>query len=213
MAAVWLATLYTASIASSPPQLPQEDPSSAPSPLMAATVDYDNVPYDAPLTFTLPTKKWIDTQTRKGGKGGALSIPDADFRGKWVIITGANNGIGREAAIRMASWGANIILGCRNPPPHEVRPEDVVSECLIAARSKDHKETLFEWWEIDMANLSSVEAFAKRWLDSGRVVDVLCNNAGMGSSPAGTGKTFHTKDGFEIIHQVRRTIYTSRTDR
>ena len=135
-------------------------------------------------------------------KGKFLTVPDVDFRGKWVIITGANNGIGREAALRMAAWGANIVLGCRNPPPHEIHPEDVVCECLIAARGKGHKDTVFEWWPIDMSDLNSVEAFAKKWLDSGRVVDVLCNNAGMGSSPAGTGKTFHTKDGFEIIHQV-----------
>lgn len=169
-------------------------------------VDYNTVPYDAPLSFTPPTKKWIDAQTNKGAKKSSLQIPDVDFTNKWVVITGANNGIGREAALRMASWGANIVLGCRNPPPHEVRPEDVVAECLVAARSKGHKETRFEWWEIDMANLSSVEAFAKRWLGSGRVLDVLCNNAGMGGSPAGTGKVMHTKDGFEIIHQVCRMI-------
>lgn len=176
---------------------------------MAAAIDYDTVAYDAPLTFPLPTDKWVQRQTRKGAKGGRLTIPDADLSGKWVVITGANNGIGREAALRMASWGASIVLGCRSPPPpHEGRPEDVVSECLIAARSAGHKESLFEWWEIDMANLSSVGAFAKRWLDSGRVVDILCNNAGMGSSPAGTGKTFHTEDGFEIIHQVWHGSWT-----
>ena len=167
-----------------------------------AKVDFDTIAYDAPLTFELPTKKWIQDKTRAGAAGKEITIPDADFSGKWVIITGANNGIGREAALRMASWGASVVLGCRNPPPHELHPEDVVKECLVAARSKGHKESKFEWWEIDMANLSSVEAFCKRWLDSGRVVDVLCNNAGMGSSPAGTGKTLHTKDGFEIIHQV-----------
>ena len=54
-----------------------------------------------------------------------------------------------------------------------------------------------------MADLASVETFAKRWNDTGRPLDILCNNAGMGSSPGGkAGKVFKTKDGFEIIHQV-----------
>ncbi|KAL9053813.1 MAG: hypothetical protein Q9162_004532 [Coniocarpon cinnabarinum] len=169
---------------------------------MADTVDLNTIAYDAPLSFRLPSPKWISAQTRKGLLSTYLTIPDADFTGKWVLITGANNGIGREAALRMASWGANIVLACRNPPPHETHPEDVVSECLIAARSRGIKESLFEWWEVDFARLSSVEALAKKWLDSGRVLDVLCNNAGMGSSPAGQNRNFYTKDGFEIIHQV-----------
>lgn len=52
-----------------------------------------------------------------------------------------------------------------------------------------------------MANIASIETFAQRWLDTGRALDILCNNAGMGGSPGGT-TPFMTKDGFEIIHQV-----------
>lgn len=118
------------------------------------------------------------------------------------MISGSNNGIGREAALSFARWGANLILACRDPPPtsHETRPEAVVEECLNLAKSKGHVSQV-EWWQIDMANLASIEAFAKRWLETGRPLDILCNNAGMGGSPG--GKTpFMTKDGFEIIHQV-----------
>lgn len=52
-----------------------------------------------------------------------------------------------------------------------------------------------------MASLASIEAFAARWAATGRAIDILANNAGMGSSPGGDD-VFKTRDGFEIIHQV-----------
>ena len=55
-----------------------------------------------------------------------------------------------------------------------------------------------------MAELASVESFANRWLQTARPLDILCNNAGMGSSPGGQD-IFLTKDGFEIIHQVNNS--------
>jgi NAD(P)-dependent dehydrogenase (short-subunit alcohol dehydrogenase family) len=161
---------------------------------------FDGIAYDAPLTLTEPTWWWRQKQNHKGGKSTKVSVPAADLAGKWVIISGSNNGIGREAAIQMAAWGANLILACRTPPPKETHPNDVVKECFAAAE-KAGKKVEVEWWEIDNSDLASVEAFAQRWLETGRPLDILCNNAGMGSSPGGD-KVFKTKDGFEIIHQV-----------
>ena len=163
-------------------------------------IDLNTVPYDAPLRFELPSRKWVSSQCAKGRNSTTTSVSPVDLSGKWVIITGSNNGIGREAALQMAEWGANLILGCRNPPPHETHPEAVVEECKEKAK-KSGKQIEVEWWELDMASLKSVEAFAKRWLDTGRALDILCNNAGMGSSPGGS-EVFRTEDGFEIIHQV-----------
>lgn len=116
----------------------------------------------------------------------------------------------REAALQMAAWGASIILACRQPPPsrREPHPTVVVDECLLRARLAGHRDNIFEWWELNMADLSSVEDLAARWLKTGRPLDVLCNNAGMGSSPGGS-EVFRTKDGFEIIHQVR-TVFIQR---
>lgn len=76
----------------------------------------------------------------------------------------------------------------------------MVEECLELAKAAGHVSEV-EWWEIDMSKLASIETFAQRWLDTGRPLDILCNNAGMGSSPGGS-TPFMTKDGFEIIHQV-----------
>ena len=164
-----------------------------------ATVDINTIPYDAPLSIEEPPMSWIAAQNRKGGNNTILTIPDADLTGKWIIISGSNNGIGREAALQMAAWGANIILACRNPPPHEVHPEIVAEECKEAARSHKHEKSIIEWWEVDFTSLNSVDRFAKRWLETGRSLDILCNNAGIGSGPS---SQFKTRDGFELFHQV-----------
>jgi NAD(P)-dependent dehydrogenase (short-subunit alcohol dehydrogenase family) len=101
-----------------------------------------------------------------------------DLTGKWIVISGSNNGIGREAALQFAAWGGNLILACRDPPPRETHPTKVVEECKEKAKEAGHTDTTIEWWELDCAKLGSVEAFAKRWLDTGRALDILCNNAG-----------------------------------
>ncbi|KJX95935.1 hypothetical protein TI39_contig853g00002 [Zymoseptoria brevis] len=167
--------------------------------------EIDLIPYDAPLSITEPTKAWLNSH------GGSLrseyrntlpesTVPGCDLTNKWIIISGSNNGIGRDAALSFAKWGANLILACRDPPPHETHPTAVVEECLKVAKEAGHVSEI-EWWELDNADLKSVESFAKRWLDTGRGLDVLCNNAGMGGSPGGSD-AFLTKDGFEIVHQV-----------
>src|SRR5258708_3454508 len=106
-----------------------------------AAPSINTIPYDAPPSIEEPALSWIIGQNRKGADRTFLEVPDADLTGKWVLISGSNNGIGREAALRMASWGANIVLACRNPPPHEIHPEKVVEECKEAAKSKGHEKT------------------------------------------------------------------------
>jgi len=149
-----------------------------------------------------PSKLWTNWQFFQGVNPRKLSIPDADLRGKWILITGGNSGIGREAALQFAKWGANIVLGCRpNPPPREPRPDDVVEEIKTTAKASGHEHTTIEWWECDMSKFTSVEAFGKRWLETNRPLDILANNAGTGGGNDGKPKL--TSDGFEMLHQVR----------
>jgi NAD(P)-dependent dehydrogenase (short-subunit alcohol dehydrogenase family) len=162
--------------------------------------DINTIPLDAPLSFEEPSKEWKAEQNRKGLTREVLSVPDADLRGKWIIVVGANSGIGREATLQFAKWGANVILGCRNPPPTEPHPDKVVEECKAAAQENGHVSE-FEWWYTDYTKLETVEPFAKRWLDTGRALDILCNNAGVGGTPNGA-PLYKTADGFEIHHQV-----------
>jgi NAD(P)-dependent dehydrogenase (short-subunit alcohol dehydrogenase family) len=120
--------------------------------------------------------------------------------GKWILISGGNSGIGREACLQFAQWGANIVMACRsNAPPREPQPSSVVEECKHAAKAVGISSSVIECWEVDMASIASVEALAKRWRDTGRPLDILCNNAGLSST---LNKTVLTTDGFELIHQV-----------
>lgn len=178
--------------------------------MAAKTQDLNHMAYDAPLGIKQPWYLWTLLKAHQGANNKTLSteqMPEVSPAGKWVIITGSNNGIGREAALQMAEWGANLILACRDPPSKEIHPKVVVEECLEKARAAGHKIQV-EWWEIDMANLDTVEAFAQRWLDTGRPLDILANNAGIGSSPGGA-KVFKTKDGWEIVHQASLCYWTT----
>lgn len=167
--------------------------------------EIDKIPYDAPLSFTEPSPKW----KREMGMGSSNNhpefipdeqMPKVDLTGKWVVISGSNSGIGREAALAFARMGANLILACRQPPPTEQDPESVAEECRVEAAKAKYSSTI-EFWEFDASDFASVESFAQRWLQTERALDILCNNAGIGSSPGGFD-VFKTKDGFEIIHQV-----------
>ncbi|MEE8557917.1 MAG: oxidoreductase [Myxococcota bacterium] len=112
----------------------------------------------------------------------AEQIPD--LSGKTIIVTGGNSGIGFEAALQLAGKGAGVILACRNL--------DKASTALESIRSSFPSSSV-EPFELDLAKLDSVRAFAKRFLDSGRSLDVLCNNAGVMALPLR-----RTAEGFEM---------------
>lgn len=67
-------------------------------------------------------------------------------------------------------------------------------------------DSVIEWWLVDFAKLDTVEKLGKRWLETDRPLDILMNNAGVGSSP-GNAKVWLTEDGFEFIHQVREDVF------
>ncbi|KPM44417.1 hypothetical protein AK830_g2109 [Neonectria ditissima] len=149
-----------------------------------------------------PSVFWKIWQTLKGMNNTLLTshdVPETDLTGKWIIITGANNGIGFEAAKTFAKWGANLILACREPPEWETHPSIAEKECKALAESAGHA-SIIEWWKLDMTDLSTIDEFAQRWLDMNRVLDVLCNNAGIATTPG--VDTVYTKDGFELTHQI-----------
>lgn len=125
-----------------------------------------------------PSPLWYMSQALACCNSRRLTIPDVDCSDKWVLISGGNSGIGREAALRFAKWGANLVIGCRkNSPSREPHPDAVEEECKTAAKNAGHT-SIIEWWEVDMASLESVRASGQKWLETGRSLDILCNNAG-----------------------------------
>jgi len=90
---------------------------------------------------------------------------EADLTGRTVVITGATDGLGLEAALRLRRLGARVVVVGRNR-----RKLDAV-----AARSDTGLVTL----RADLSLLSQVAELAGVLLDSEPRIDVLINNVGV----------------------------------
>jgi NAD(P)-dependent dehydrogenase (short-subunit alcohol dehydrogenase family) len=106
---------------------------------------------------------------------------EKDLRGKWIVVTGANTGIGRVTAEKLAARGAKVTLACRSE--EKTRP---VLDAIRAAGGEADFEPL------DLGELAQVRASAERLVARGTPVDVLVANAGL------AGMRGATKDGFEL---------------
>jgi NAD(P)-dependent dehydrogenase (short-subunit alcohol dehydrogenase family) len=87
---------------------------------------------------------------------------------KTCIITGANSGIGKAAAIQIAQKGVRVIMACRNQERGEVALRDV-----RAQSGSDAVELMI----IDMSSQASIRAFADAFSARYDVLDVLIHNA------------------------------------
>lgn len=96
-------------------------------------------------------------------------VPD-DMRidDKTCLVTGANSGLGRAAAIELARRGGNMILACR--PGHD----DTCDEIKEASGS----ETV-EMLEVDLADVRSVHRCCDDLQRRGVRIDVALMNAGL----------------------------------
>lgn len=108
----------------------------------------------------------------------------ADLSGKTFIVTGANSGIGFEAARALAEKGGTVVLACRSPEKGRAAADRIR---LV------HSGAKVEVGELDVASLASVRAFAERFLREHARLDALVNNAGVMAIPRG-----ETVDGFEM---------------
>ncbi|XP_060541101.1 dehydrogenase/reductase SDR family member 13-like [Pantherophis guttatus] len=92
------------------------------------------------------------------------------LRGKTVLITGGNTGIGKATAVDLARRGARVILACRN----KARGESAVYDIR---RESGNSEVIL--MILDLGNLNSVRAFVQSFLKSEPRLDILINNAGV----------------------------------
>ena len=116
------------------------------------------------------------------GKWTAKQIPSQ--AGKTALITGANSGIGYQAALELARHGAHVLLGCRNEAKGRAALERLLHEAPGASA---------EVVQLDMASLASIRAFAAAFIGRRIALDLLINNAGVMALP----KRELTEDGFE----------------
>lgn len=117
------------------------------------------------------------------------TAPEAQsMLGRTVVITGGNTGIGKEAAVALASRGATVVVTARD----RAKGEAAVVE--IAARSGRSDVGLVD---LDLASLASVRRAAGDVLGRFARVDALVNNAGLVQS-----HRLVTDEGFEMTFGV-----------
>jgi NAD(P)-dependent dehydrogenase (short-subunit alcohol dehydrogenase family) len=119
--------------------------------------------------------------------GGLWSGVDHDP--EVILITGSTSGLGHETAIRLARTGAHIIIHGRDVE----RGQDVVAE--IEAEGIGSAR----FYAADFALLDNVRGFAEAILRDYDRLDVLINNAGIGSTAP---ERQVSRDGHELRFQV-----------
>lgn len=104
------------------------------------------------------------------------AYPTQFFHGQTVIVTGSNSGLGKEAVKHFARLGAaKIIVAVRNVSAGEA----VRSEVDLSAPDR---RPIIEVWQLDLGDYTSVKNFAKRAAKDLDRVDVLVENAGIGTN-------------------------------
>ncbi|HEY6628022.1 MAG TPA: SDR family NAD(P)-dependent oxidoreductase [Acidimicrobiia bacterium] len=98
-----------------------------------------------------------------------------------ALITGPSSGIGRATALSLSRLGLHIVAAGRS----RERTQALVDQISIEGGSA-------EYLHLDLASLTSVRQAAVAFVQSGRPLHVLINNAGVGAANG------VTQDGFEI---------------
>ncbi|WP_088007017.1 oxidoreductase [Indiicoccus explosivorum] len=106
------------------------------------------------------------------------------MNGKTAIVTGGNSGIGFEAAKAFAGRGFRVLLAVRRiGKGHDA----------VARIQENHPDARVDVQELDIADLSSIRAFAEHVSTRYEKLDLLVNNAGVMTPPLS-----QTADGFEL---------------
>lgn len=114
-------------------------------------------------------------------------LQDADhFRGKTVMITGANSGLGFALSVEVAKRGGHLIMACRRHLP------EVLQE--VKRQSGSDK---VEMRYLDLGDLSTIHTFVETLQSEGITLDVTYFNAASAAP-----KTRITASGLDELFQV-----------
>lgn len=111
-----------------------------------------------------------------------------DLTGKTALVTGSTDGVGRMVASRLGQAGARVLVHGRD----QDRGERVVAEIQAAGGSAT-------FLGADLASLAEVRRLADSVGKTQRRLDVLINNAGIGTAP---NTRLTGADGYELRFAV-----------
>ncbi|KAF3911322.1 hypothetical protein ABW21_db0205175 [Orbilia brochopaga] len=136
-------------------------------------------------TGKMGASRFIKEQRKK------LIFPEHPLDGLTVLITGANTGVGLEAARHVARLNAaNLIIAVRTIAKGDAAKEDIKESC-------PQSKTNISVWAIDYCSFASVRAFAEKVITEVPKLDIVILNAGLSASEWRV-----TADGWEEVLQV-----------
>jgi NAD(P)-dependent dehydrogenase (short-subunit alcohol dehydrogenase family) len=110
-----------------------------------------------------------------------------------ILITGATSGLGRALAGDLAAAGAIVFLHGRD----EARGREAVREI-----ARDTGNERLRFLRADLASLGDVRALAAEVGSATGRLDVLVNNAGIGTTTNGAERREQSTDGYELRFAV-----------
>jgi retinol dehydrogenase 12 len=125
---------------------------------------------------------------RRWFNGPSTKQPHDRVKDKYIIITGASDGIGKEAALQLLRDGAYVIFACRD----EKKTLNVINK--ISNKSERERAS---YLHLDLSSFKSVKQFVENYNKNYNQLDILINNAGAiftsyNESADGIEKTLHT---------------------
>ena len=110
-----------------------------------------------------------------------------------ILVTGATDGLGRAVATKLAERGATVLLHGRD--------ETRLADSLERIRAETQNEKL-RTYRADFSSLDEVGGMAERIVGDQDRIDVLVNNAGIGTALPGDGERMESRDGHELRFAV-----------
>jgi NAD(P)-dependent dehydrogenase (short-subunit alcohol dehydrogenase family) len=107
-----------------------------------------------------------------------------NLAGRIAVVTGANSGLGFEAATALARAGARVVLACR---------DQAKGASALDRIRRDVPAAEVDLRRLDLADLASVRRFAADFAAQHDGLDILLNNAGVMAIPR-----LQTAEGFEM---------------
>lgn len=120
-------------------------------------------------------------------------------RGRIAVVTGANGGLGLEAAKALAGRGAHVVMAARNPDKAAGARDQILAV---------HPDATLQIVPLDLGALASVHDAAEQIVGAQDQVDILMNNAGVMAMP-----DRRTADGFEMqlgVNHLGHWVLTAR---